>query len=177
MMQDFYPVTQPLWKVWVMFSVPTQYKPLTLRWRRNERDGVSNHQPHHCLLNRIFSHRWKKISKLRFTGLCEGNSPVAGNSQHEGPVTRKCFHLMTSSCCAGIIPVMGSVKERGCYTVMPPLIGWAHSQNDPCCVIHLLLLPTDRQRETPLSLRWKCTFTLLFAFISKLDLLIEYHDS
>ena len=78
MMQDFFTVTQHLRKVWVMFSVPTQYKPLILRWRRNERDGVSNHQPHQCLLNRIFSHRWKKISKLRFTGLCEGNSPVAG---------------------------------------------------------------------------------------------------
>ena len=26
----------------------------TLQWRHNERDGVSNHQPHDCLLNRIF---------------------------------------------------------------------------------------------------------------------------
>ena len=25
---------------------------ITLKWRPNERDGVSNHQPHHCLLNR-----------------------------------------------------------------------------------------------------------------------------
>ena len=40
--------------------------------------GVSNHQPHHCLLKRLFRRRWKKISKLRVTGLCEGNSLVAG---------------------------------------------------------------------------------------------------
>ena len=28
-----------------------------LRWRHNESDGVSNHQPHHCLLNRLFKRR------------------------------------------------------------------------------------------------------------------------
>ena len=25
-----------------------------LQWRHNWRDSVSNHQPHHCLLNRLF---------------------------------------------------------------------------------------------------------------------------
>ena len=35
-------------------------------------------QPHECLLNRLFRHRLKKTSKLRITGLCEGNSPVTG---------------------------------------------------------------------------------------------------
>ena len=49
-----------------------------LRWRHNERDGVSNHQPHDCLLNRLFRGRSKKTSKLRVTGLCVGNSPVTG---------------------------------------------------------------------------------------------------
>ena len=41
-------------------------------------DGVSNDQPHDCLLKRLFRHRSKKTSKLRVTGLCEGNSPVTG---------------------------------------------------------------------------------------------------
>ena len=50
----------------------------SLQWRHNGRDGVSNHQPHDCLLNRLFRHRSKKISKLRATGLCAGNSPVTG---------------------------------------------------------------------------------------------------
>ena len=49
-----------------------------LQWRHNERDGVSNHQPHDCLLNLLFKRRSKKISKLRVTGLCAGNSPVTG---------------------------------------------------------------------------------------------------
>ena len=44
----------------------------TLQWRHNEWDGVSNHQRHDCLLNRLFRHRSNKTSKLRVTGLCEG---------------------------------------------------------------------------------------------------------
>ena len=52
--------------------------PVTLQWRHNGRDGVSSHQPHDCLLNRLFRHKWKKTSKLRVTGLCAGNSPVTG---------------------------------------------------------------------------------------------------
>ena len=40
-----------------------------LQWRHNVRDGVSNHQPHHCLLNRLFRSRSKKTSKLRVSGL------------------------------------------------------------------------------------------------------------
>ena len=46
-----------------------------LRWRQNGCDSVSNHQPHDCLLNRLFRRRSKKTSKLRVTGLCVGNSP------------------------------------------------------------------------------------------------------
>ena len=51
---------------------------LTLQWRHNEHDGVSNHQPGDCLLNRLFRRRSKKTSKLRVTGLCVGYSPVTG---------------------------------------------------------------------------------------------------
>ena len=50
----------------------------SLRWRHNELDGVSDHQPHDCLLNRLFGRRSKKASKLRVTGLCAGNSPGTG---------------------------------------------------------------------------------------------------
>ena len=51
---------------------------LPLQWRHNGPDSVSNHQPHHCLLNRLFRRRSKKTSKLRVTGLCAGNSPETG---------------------------------------------------------------------------------------------------
>ena len=63
----------------------------SLHWRHNDHDGVSNHQPHGCLLNRLFRRRSKKTSKLRVTGLCVGNSPGLVNSPHKGPVTRKMF--------------------------------------------------------------------------------------
>ena len=49
-----------------------------LRWRHNGRDRVSNHQPHYCLLNRLFKRRSKKTSKLRVTGHCVRNSPGTG---------------------------------------------------------------------------------------------------
>ena len=64
---------------------------LSLHWRHNGHDGVSNHQPYGCLLNRLFRRRSKKTSKLRVTGLCAGNSPGPANSSHKGPVTRKIF--------------------------------------------------------------------------------------
>ena len=51
---------------------------IQLPWRHNGPDSVSNHQPHDCLLSRLFRRRSKKISKLRVTGLCVGNSPETG---------------------------------------------------------------------------------------------------
>ena len=51
----------------------------TLQWGYNGLDGVSNHQPHHCLLNRLFRRISKETSKLRV------------NSPHKWPVTRKIF--------------------------------------------------------------------------------------
>ena len=50
----------------------------TLYWRHNDRDGVSNHQPHDCSFNRLFKSRSKQTSKHRVTGFCAGNSPVTG---------------------------------------------------------------------------------------------------
>ena len=42
------------------------------------RYGVSTHQLHDCLLNRLFRRRSKKTSTLRFTGLCVRNSLGTG---------------------------------------------------------------------------------------------------
>ena len=63
-----------------IFKMATNVRTIgtTLQWRHNGHDGVSNHQPNDCLPNRLFRHRSKKTSKLRVTGLCEGNSPVIG---------------------------------------------------------------------------------------------------
>ena len=55
---------------------------LSYRWsswrRHNGCYSVSNHQPHGCLLNRLFRRRSKKTPKLCVTGLCAANSPGTG---------------------------------------------------------------------------------------------------
>ena len=48
---------------------------ISLQLRHNEQDGISNHQPHDCLLNRLLRRRSTKMWRLHVTGLCEGNSP------------------------------------------------------------------------------------------------------
>ena len=63
----------------------------SLPWRHNGCGSVSNHQPHDCLLSRLFRRRSKKTSKLRVTGLCAGSSPGTGEFPHKWPVTRKIF--------------------------------------------------------------------------------------
>ena len=61
----------------------------SLWWRHNGRDGVSNHQPNDCLLNRLYRRRSKKTSKLRVTGLLRGIHRWPVNSPHKWPVTLK----------------------------------------------------------------------------------------
>ena len=69
----------------------------TMRWdplqcRHNERDGVSNHQPHDCystVNSGVDQRKHQSSASLAF---------VRGNSPHKGPVTRNFFHLITSSC-------------------------------------------------------------------------------
>ena len=70
---------------------------MSLQWFHDERDGVSNHRCLDCLLNRLFRRISKKISKLRVTGLCYGNSPATGEFHAQRASNAECFHLMTSS--------------------------------------------------------------------------------
>ena len=87
-----------------------------LQWRHNEWDGVSNHQPHDCLHNRLFGCRSKKTSKLRVTGLCAGKSPV--NSLHKGPVTRKMFPF------DDVIMTNKAIGCRSAYLQRTSLVYW-----------------------------------------------------
>ena len=82
---------QQQYALWIRCPVLLTFIHMTLQWRHNGRDCVSNHQPRDCLLNRLFRLRSKKTSKLRVTGLCAGNSPGPVNSPHKWPVTRKMF--------------------------------------------------------------------------------------
>ena len=62
----------------------------TLQWRHNGVKGVSNHQHHACLLNRLFRRRSKKTYKLGVTGIC-GIHRWPPNSPHKGPLKRMMF--------------------------------------------------------------------------------------
>ena len=114
--------------------------PVSLEWRHNERDGVSNHQPHDCLLNRLFSRRSKKISKLRVTGLCAGNSPVtdefpaqmASNAENVSIWWR---HHGQPPCWSWSGTLLKSMVGKGyssCQQWMPS----SHSRNGAWCLKH-----------------------------------------
>ena len=64
-----------------IFSCLDIYK--SLLWLHNGCNGVSNHQPYDCLLNRWSRRRSKTASKLRVICLCAGN--------HKWPVARNMF--------------------------------------------------------------------------------------
>ena len=66
------------WKSLHTQWITNRMKVLSLQWPYSERDGVSNHRSLDCLLNRLFRRRRMKASKLRVTGLSEGNSSVTG---------------------------------------------------------------------------------------------------
>ena len=84
--EGFYSLTIGLVARWSLLGLPR-----SLQWRHNGRDSISNHQPHDCLLNRLFRHRSKKTSKLRVTGLCVGNSPGIDEFPAQMASTRKMF--------------------------------------------------------------------------------------
>ena len=64
--------------VTVHWSSSIKIKMFSLQWHYNEHNGIWNRRCLDCLLNHLFRCRSKKTSKLRVTGLCEGNSTVTG---------------------------------------------------------------------------------------------------
>ena len=133
--------------------------PLPLQWRYNGLDGVSNHQPHDCLLNCLLMCRSKKTSKLRVTGLCAENSPVTGefpaqmarNAENVSIWWR--HHAMTvfGSCmrCAKCLNIFNCCNTIDlCHTVLYKAIGplrWRHNGHDSVsnhqphdCLLNLL---------------------------------------
>ena len=104
-----------------------QWFNIALQWRHNGRDNVSNHQPHDCILNRLFRRRSKKTSKLRVTGLCAGNSPETGGPRWiprtNGQLRGKCIHLVTSSWSSSYRCKMDMAKAKT-SRILPNIIGW-----------------------------------------------------
>ena len=63
----------------------------TSQWRHNERDGISNHQPHDCLLSILFQRTWRKHQSSTSLAFVQGIHRWPVDSQHTWPVTRKMF--------------------------------------------------------------------------------------
>ena len=112
---------------------------LSLQWRHNGCDGVSNHQPHDCLLNYSFRRRSKKTSKLSVTGLCAGNSPVTGEFptqmasnaenasiwwRHHDSTELPWNSIRRAVAMSGLILGLHPANERRRHKVTPSLIGW-----------------------------------------------------
>ena len=53
--------------------------------------AMASHQPHHCLLNRLFRRRSKKHQSSASLAFVGGIHRWPVNSPHKGPVTRKMF--------------------------------------------------------------------------------------
>ena len=97
-----------------------------LQWRHNERDGVPNHRRLDSLLNRLFRRRSKKTSKLRVTGLGEGNSPVTnefpavtGEFPAQKPVTRNMFPFDDDIMKTGNLDVGNEYSSMKCDVSAP----------------------------------------------------------
>ena len=130
---------------------------ITLQWRHNGRNDVSNHQPHDCFLDRLFRRRSKKTSKLRVTDLCAGNSPGPVNSPHKWPVTRKMFPFddvimrrstqwPTEFCLCGFIGGIQSISSIH-LTMQGLYITWLS-----CHVIEFII--------KPLCFHFQCSHTI-----------------
>ena len=89
---------------------------MALQWRHNERDGVSNHRRLNYFLNRLFRRRLKETSKLRVTGLCEGNSPVTGEFPTQSSINAENFSIWWRHCgkCWNYLFVI--LKGHGMFT-------------------------------------------------------------
>ena len=85
--------------LYVLYTVCVCYQGISLQWRHNERDGVSNHRRLDCLLYGFSGADQRKHQSSASLAYVRGIHrwprwiPLT-NGQQRG----KCFHLMTSSC-------------------------------------------------------------------------------
>ena len=68
-----------------------EIRSVTLIWRHNGRDGVSNHQPHDCLLNRYSGADQRKHQSSASLAFVRGSHRWPVNSSHKWSVMRKMF--------------------------------------------------------------------------------------
>ena len=115
--------------IFAVYFMKFEWKPL--QWRHNERDGVSNHQPHNCLLKRLCKAQIKETSKLRVTGLCSasnGRSPTR-SMRIELAVSELEINVRRSMCELENMGIgrIGSLKQS-----LKPKIRCVYTKTNPC---------------------------------------------
>ena len=69
----------------------------SLQWGHHERDGVSNHQPHDCLRNRLFKGQIQEnIEASLYWPLWGESTGDRWIARTKDQLRGKCFHFMTS---------------------------------------------------------------------------------
>ena len=119
---------------WVMWMVIYVHSPL--HWRQNDHHGVSNHQPHGCLLNRLFRLRSKKTSKLRVTGAGEFPAQRASYAKNVSiwwrhPGHNQAHHMLIChmQCMLCMLGCSGEMSLRLCMFTVPQRIVVTNIQN------------------------------------------------
>ena len=118
--KSLYPLCYQWWEDETIIIYPYHFCSEALQWCHNGCNGFSNHQPHHCLLNRLFGRRSKKTSKPCVTGLCVGNSPVTGefstqmDSNTENVSIWWSHHGLPLTYCSAVPFIMQSTFNLGC---------------------------------------------------------------
>ena len=157
----WWPITW-IWSKMQLLDDSDRVHEYTSWWRHNGRDSVSNHQPHGCLLNRLFRRRSKKTSKLRVTGLCVGNS--TGTGEFPAQMARNAENV-SIWWRHYVVTAMSARWHASLDTRMGAKVEFPSCQNDVMDAISVFYFFRYRFATVPLNYLWKswlrhCTYFL-----------------
>ena len=125
----------------------------SVRWRHNERDGVSNHQPHDCLPDRLFWRRSKKSSKLRVTGLCEGKAENVSilwrHHEKVGFFRNVGSGIWENQCSVKILSILSKIS----FSHMKRVVKYDH--RSPSTATGIVVVPRVRPSVRPSRTRYR----------------------
>ena len=126
-----------------------------LQWRHDECDSVSNHRRLDCLFNRLFRWRSKKTLKLRRTGLCEGNSPVAGEFPSQKASNAENVSVWWRLHANHILEIQCTYSMMIRIITVMSLDRYGNSNHPNLCLFNILFMLTTK---TPFTLFFTYTF-------------------
>ena len=97
---------------------------ISLQWRHNERDCVSIHQPHDCLLNRLSKAQIKENIKAARHWPLWGEFPTQRASNAEITSSWKLYLHFLLSLNIELVPAVSDGWQRPSYTTYPTSLLW-----------------------------------------------------